>query len=313
MTTETQITTHARTIAQFSDYRAELSLQDLAPNSQRSYQACLNHFQAWLEERPLSAYNAKLFLAQLRQASYKPASIHLYYTSIKQLLKHNAITLELKLTQPRRLPTYHSTDDLSRILKLTTTNQHGRQKILIRDRLLILTLALTGMRRSELVNLRRSDIQNGYLFIRHAKGAKDRVIPIFPYLLQPLTNYIATTTSISADRIFPITPSRVHQIVTHYARAAGIPDLTPHGLRHYFATYLLEAGAPLKAIQELLGHASIKTTAIYLDIIPKHLLATIALFDQNEQLRQYCNKVQDLDEERRSTCNNQCHKCPPHV
>ncbi|GAH53383.1 unnamed protein product [marine sediment metagenome] len=58
----------------------------------------------------------------------------------------------------------------------------------------------------------------------------------------------------------------------------------PHSLRHYFATLLIERGAPLKAVQELLGHASIKTTAIYLDLIPKHLQATIALFDTEKTL-----------------------------
>jgi len=84
-------------------------------------------------------------------------------------------------------------------------------------------------------------------------------------------------------RLFPIHRKRLDTLVKHYALKAGINDVTPHTLRHYFATSLLECGANLRAIQELLGHADISTTAIYLDIIPKHLQNTIALLDKREE------------------------------
>jgi site-specific recombinase XerD len=290
MTTQTEITTHAQTIAQFADYQAELLLQDLAPLTIQAYQRTLKQYQAWLQERPLSPQTAKAFLATTRQQGKKPATIRLHYAVIRQLLKHNGMDLKLKLSQPRKLPAYHSTDHLLALLKLATTAHHGRQSLTSRDRLLILTLALTGMRRSELVNIRPADIQDGYIFIRHAKGGKDRATPISPYLHQPLQHYIQNNTSSSSDRLFPITTTRVYQIVTANARLAGINDLSPHSLRHYFATYLLENGASLRAIQELLGHASINTTAIYLDIIPKHLQQTIAIFDQNTHLKELCHQ-----------------------
>lgn len=72
----------------------------------------------------------------------------------------------------------------------------------------------------------------------------------------------------------------LHRIVVRYAKAVGIEHFSPHNLRHFFATILLELGAPLKAIQELMAHASIETTAIYLDLIPHHLQTTIALLNQ---------------------------------
>jgi len=284
MTTQTTITTRVNTIAQFSAYSAELSLKDLAQATTQTYQSCLKKFQTWLEERPISVQAAKQFLAEMRQRGYSPATIRLHYAVIHPLLEYLGMSLKLKLRKPQQLPTYHPTSELTAILEQSATRSDRWRRLAGRDTLLILMLALTGMRRSELLKLTPRDISDSFLYIRKAKGEKDRTIPLAGPLRAPLQLYIYNHNTPKNQPIFPITANRLYAIVKRHARAAGYDNISPHSFRHYFGTYLTERGAPLKAIQELMGHASIKTTAIYMDLVPRHLQSTIALFDANREL-----------------------------
>lgn len=284
MTTELTITTQVNTIAQFSAYSAELSLKDLAPSTIQTYHYCLKNFQSWLEERSISLQAAKQFLAEMRQRGYSPATIRLHYTAIRPFLEHLGITLKLKLRKPHQLPSYHPTSEVTAMLQQAATRSDKWRRLAGRDTLIILMLALSGMRRSELLKLTPTDITDTFLYIRNAKGAKDRVIPLAAPLRAPLRLYIYNQAIPKNQTIFPITPNRLYAIVKRYAHAAGYDNITPHSFRHYFGTYLTERGAPLKAIQELMGHASIETTAIYQDLVPKHLQGAIALFDANREL-----------------------------
>ena len=271
-------------IAAFSDYIAELALQDLAPNTFARYKQRLRSFQAWLEERPVSARAAKLFLAEMRERGYSPKSIRLYYVPIRAFLEYLGIPLKVKFRRQRHLPAYHSAEDLQKILDVIDARIDKWARNKERDKLIILMLALTGLRRAEFVALRPHDITNGYIYVRSGKGDKDRVIPLSTILQKPLSAYIRKQGIGTSSRIFPITASRLYRLVKYYAQAAGIDDLSPHGLRHYFATALVEREAPLRAVQELLGHSNIATTSIYLDIIPAHLKSTIALLDESVSL-----------------------------
>ncbi|MFW6150604.1 MAG: tyrosine-type recombinase/integrase [Chloroflexota bacterium] len=154
---------------------------------------------------------------------------------LRPFLARLGIPFTVKLRKPRRLPAYHSQQDLDAILQAIDRPQSRRARLKHRDRLIVLTFAFTGLRVSEFSSLRR-----------HA-------------------------------RLFGIKPRQLYNVVTRYALAAGIPDLTTHGLCHFFATALVERGTPLKAVQELLGHATIQTTAVYLDLVPGHLRSAVAL------------------------------------
>lgn len=101
------------------------------------------------------------------------------------------------------------------------------------------------------------------------KGDKERTIPIDSRIYKLLENYTKNM-QVSA-RLFPLGSSRIGVIIKNYARVAGMPEFHPHTLRHFFATQLVENGVDIRKVQELLGHADISTTAIYLDCIPKHL------------------------------------------
>lgn len=258
------------------DYIAELSLQHLAPLTLRQYKQRLRAFHAWLENRPLSPTAAKEFLAELRDRGYSQRTIQLYYIPIKAFLEYLGLPLKVKFRRPHRLPTYHSAQDVERLLAAVDNRTDNWSKHKTRDRLIILMLAFTGLRRAELAALRPCDIANGFIYVRSGKGDKDRVIPLAPDLHVPLASFIDQQNTTPTSSIFSVTPKTIHHVISTYAAAAGI-SISPHGLRHYFATALIERGAPLSSIQQLLGHTSIATTAVYLDMVPSHLQSSIAL------------------------------------
>ena len=279
----TTIEAQAHAITLLKDYLTELSLsnQDLSPSTLAKYKHCLEYFLSWLQGQPLSAQAAKMFLAELREQGYKPRSVQLYYHAIKPFLEFQGIPFKLKFKKPRELPQYHSTQDLNSILDIASSRTDNWAKLKQRDMLILLMLALTGVRASELLNLRPCDITGEFIFVRKGKGSKDRTIPLAKTLAGPLKDYIKTAGITPTARLFSVQRKRLYVIVKQYAMAAGINDVSPHTLRHYFATSLVERGAQLKAVQELLGHADISTTAIYLDLIPSHLKSSIALLDES--------------------------------
>lgn len=275
MTVENQFST----LASLHDYQVELSLKDLAPATISKYQQCLRDFAAWLEGSPVSAEAAKLFLAELRQRGYKRRSLELYYHAIKPFLEHCGIPLKVRFQKEHRLPPYHSREHVLSMLQAAEGRADPWARLKKRDQLIILTLAFTGLRASELLGLRPCDIANGFIYVRHGKGMKDRTVPLARTLEGPLAEYLSAAGVKATDRIFPIQRGRLYRIIKRYALAAGITDLSTHSLRHYFATSLLERGADLRSIQELLGHVDISTTAVYLDVVPKHLRAAISLLN----------------------------------
>ena len=277
MTLETEL----QTIVQASTYFDELAIQDISSKYRRQSIQRLRAFLDFLGDEPASAHAAKKFIASLRDKDYEPATIEAYYHAIKPFLEFIGIPFKLKLRKPRRLPGYHSTEQLNSILEVIASRRDRWAKLKERDALIVLMLAFTGVRRSELLNLRPSDIVGGFIRIRGGKGDKNRVIPVADDLTTPLACYVKNEHINPRTRFFSVHARQLYNIVKKYALAAGVDDLSPHGLRHYFATTLVERGAQVRAVQELLGHSNISTTAIYLDLIPSHLKSTIALLNKS--------------------------------
>lgn len=171
----------------------------------------------------------------------------------------------------RRMPEPLSVSRVSRFLA-TPDVRHPRQ---LRDRAMFELLYAAGLRVSELVNLKLSDIDLEHGFLRCVgKGNRERVVPIGEVAAAWLLRYLPVRARRSrhahSPYLFPgaqggpLTRQRVWKLVRAYVRKAGIPQrVTPHTLRHSFATHLLGGGADLRAIQEMLGHARISTTQIY--------------------------------------------------
>jgi len=266
-----------------SDYcREELEIKkDLAPVTISRYIQQLKSFFQWLGEMELSAELAALFLSELRQQGYSRASIRSYYAAIRPFLRWRGIEFKLKLKKIKRLPGYHTKEEFDRLIQAIAQRQDTwAKRNKERDILIIRTLAYTGLRRSELLALKCQDIKQGLLFVYRGKGERDRVIPLIKSLNAELSDYISKNHLAPANRLFPIGPNRLDRIVREAAARAGLSNITPHQLRHYFATTLMERGAEIKKLQELLGHEDISTTALYIDVLPAHLKETVDLLEE---------------------------------
>lgn len=233
-------------------------LDQLGPRELRRYQAYL------FEQRKLAVGTVGLHVAALR----------FFYVRV---LKRRALKDDLPTPKGhRRLPTVLSVEEVRRLIG-------GAQNLF--HRTMLMTLYGAGLRRSELCQLkvRNVDSQRMVLRIERGKGGVDREVPLSPTLLVALREYYrwmrpqtylfpGTQDGWRADK--PITPRVIWDAVRFAARAAGIDRrVSPHTLRHSYATHLLEAGADLRTIQVLLGHADLTHTTVYLHLSPRHLQA----------------------------------------
>lgn len=174
---------------------------------------------------------------------------------------------------PKKLPGILSQEEVARLINAAGTLFH---------RTLLMLLYGTGMRRAEAARLKLADIDSQRMVIRvvNGKGGKDRDLPLSPALLETLRAHwlcfkprtFLFPTRERRDEEQPITGKSVWHVCMNSARRAGIRKrVTPHTLRHSWATHLLEAGTDLRTIQLLLGHGDLETTAKYLHLSSKHL------------------------------------------
>ncbi len=178
----------------------------------------------------------------------------------------------------QRLPTILSPEEVAKIL---TVPPH------LKTRALLMTIYAAGLRRSEAAHLQVNDIDSARMTItvRQGKGQKDRLVMLSPVLLQTLRQYWRHNKP--KQWLFPgenpdqpISDNDVFAVFQNAVRRAGITKkVSPHSLRHSFATHLLESGTDLRTIQILLGHRSLKTTARYLHVSQHHVRATASPLD----------------------------------
>jgi len=178
----------------------------------------------------------------------------------------------------QRLPTILSPEEVAKIL---TVPPH------LKTRALLMTIYAAGLRRSEAAHLQVNDIDSARMTItvRQGKGQKDRLVMLSPVLLQALRQYWRHNKP--KQWLFPgenpdqpISDNDVFAVFQNAVRRAGITKkVSPHSLRHSFATHLLESGTNLRTIQILLGHRSLKTTARYLHVSQQHVRATASPLD----------------------------------
>ncbi len=148
--------------------------------------------------------------------------------------------------------------------------------IITRD-LLLVDLALgTGMRRGELSDLKAGDIHADFLIV-HGKGGKRRTIPLLPKLASRLHDF--TKQMNPQESVFKLKPASISNKIRFYTRLAGLHNFHTHTMRHKFATGLLERGADIRSLQELLGHADLSSTQLYLSVTDERLRETVNLLD----------------------------------
>lgn len=182
---------------------------------------------------------------------------------------------------PRRLPNFLSIDEIFRLLE----GPKGTNPLALRDRAILELLYASGLRVSELVGLDVNQINfNENVICVVGKGDKERVVPIGTKAKDALQRYISARSNLTGENGDPnavfvnrrggrLTPRSVERLIQKYIKVCGINKrVTPHVIRHTFATHLLNSGADLRGIQELLGHASLSTTQKYTHVTVDKLM-----------------------------------------
>jgi len=185
--------------------------------------------------------------------------------------------IRLKKAQ-KKLPGILDSNEISLLL----SQPDGSDLKSVRDRAMLELLYATGIKVSELIDLKISDV-NLQIGIVHLHDKNERIIPIYPAAVKTISNYLlhvrpAIVLEEDEDCLFtnmngrPMSRQGFWKIIKYYQKKAGIEkDITPHTLRHSFAAHLLENGADIHAIQEMLGHADISSTQVYSHLIKKQL------------------------------------------
>jgi integrase/recombinase XerD len=266
------------------DFTAYLSVErGLAKNTVDSYSLDLAKFARHLEEqgKGLSSFEKEDIvglLESLRSKGMSAASLSRVLSSIRGFSRYLLLRGVLHEDPAENLPTPRKWQTLPKALSQEEVRGllgvEGRGGLVLRDAAMLELLYSSGLRVSELVMLKISDVnfEAGYLKVM-GKGSKERVVPTHPRALESIRRYVdGLRTKLlkgrHSDYLFvtargkPMTRQRFWQALKSFGRAAGL-DLSPHTLRHSFATHMLEGGADLRSLQKMLGHADISTTQVY--------------------------------------------------
>ncbi len=267
----------------------------LAKNSLLAYEADLKKYITFLTDKKISDLSKvnrthiNQFLFHEKERKQEASSIARSLVAIKLLHRFLVKEGHLKeditsvLDSPKlwkHLPTFLTVKEMETILKMPDL----KTPIGIRDRAILELLYATGVRVSELVNLKLQDLNLDSGFLKcFGKGGKERIVPLGRTAIEFIKRYLNKARSSQKDKseiLFlgskkasgRLSRQAVWQMIKAYAVKARIKKkITPHTFRHSFATHLLEGGADLRIVQELLGHADIATTQIYTHVSRDHL------------------------------------------
>ena len=284
-----------------ADYLHYLTLEkNASPNTISSYRLDISRYLEFLKERrvntldEITEHHTAEFLGRLRDSGLSARSVTRCFSAIRGFHKfligdgvaRNNPTDTIDAPKlPRALPDVLSQEEVEKILNQPSPQPRDTRNLWVRDRAIMEVLYATGIRVSELTTLRQADVMTEAEVIRvFGKGSKERMVPIGKPALQWIERFKQEcrvriqTRGATHDVLFlnargkPMTRMAIWKIVQTYTRRAGIDKVVhPHTFRHSFATHLLEGGADLRAVQEMLGHADISTTQIYTHIDREYL------------------------------------------
>jgi len=264
----------------------------LAANSIAAYRRDLNKFAKFLGSKPLSDVDPQTiteFETTLREAQLSVASINRVDSTLRSFFKHLQQeygyadpTLEISPKKSaRRLPKALT---IAQIVSMIDAALREGQPITVRDQAMLELLYSSGARVSELIGINLNDVStietdDGIITTLklRGKGSKERIVPLGSFAAKAIDNYmirvrpdLAAKTSKATSALFlnsrgsRISRQSAWQMVLDAAEAAGVAEhVSPHVFRHSYATHLLDGGADIRVVQELLGHASVTTTQIY--------------------------------------------------
>ncbi|MDQ3936117.1 MAG: site-specific tyrosine recombinase XerD [Actinomycetota bacterium] len=281
------------------DFLAYLEFErGLSRNTLEAYRSDLFQFGRFLEERGRGAADATSadvsdFLSQLAEGNGRPAAspatIHRKAACLRSFYRHlrregvrdsDPMATISGPRRGRRLPKVLSRGEVGRLLE----QPKGTDPTALRDRALLELMYACGLRASEAIGIEVGDVdlEDGVLRAR-GKGSKERVVPIGSKAVEAVRRYLERGRPLLA-RGRPVTPlflnfrgegltrQGLYKIVRRHAAAAGLADrMSPHTLRHTFATHLLAGGCDLRSVQEMLGHADVATTQLYTHLSSERL------------------------------------------
>tara|TARA_B100000579_G_scaffold211224_1_gene172582 strand:- start:3980 stop:4867 length:888 start_codon:yes stop_codon:yes gene_type:complete len=261
----------------------------LSKNTTKAYKVDLEGFINWLNNKNIKYIKVteseiNNYVSFLFKSNLKSSSINRKISSIKALylflMKKNKIDVSpiaeiIAPKQEKYLPTSMSESEVEKLLKSPNTII----KIEKRDKAMIEMLYATGVRISELIDLKMTDVDIQRCVIKVlGKGSKERLIPFGERALEALNDYIKDRCESSIKEIFlsnrgkKMSRQAFWQRIKIYLLREGLKDsISPHTLRHAFATHLLNRGADLRSVQLLLGHSDLSTTQIYTHIAKQRL------------------------------------------
>lgn len=269
----------------YIEHDRNFSLQTL-----RAYQNDLDQYRLFLTQEgysnpaDINRILLRKFLALLKQQNYSKATVARKLVSIRSLykflcregiLESNPLENIRTPKLDRKLPEFMSVTDTETLL-----NQPDSNSLLnIRDKAIMETLYSTGIRVSELVGINVTDVdfQNEVIKVK-GKGKKERLLPIGNHALCGIRLYLDNRKKFDSQALFlnhrggRLTDRSVARMLEKYVKISGLSKkISPHTFRHSFATHLLDHGADLRSVQELLGHANLSTTQIYTHITTERL------------------------------------------
>ncbi len=247
----------------------------LSPKSVEAYRSDLLAIETKLK-KPLIKLDSQSLLSALSEYSNKRtlnrklSAVNAFFDfCYKHQFKHEQTKLKLSKI-PKLLPKFLSFKEIQNSLKLIDrTSWIGK-----RDYALILFLYATGARISECLELGRDDIDGEWLHIRHAKGEKERIVPIAKVATKAIDEYLRAFSG-EKDFIWANYKGGKLSRISAYKITQKYLGVSPHILRHSYATSLISGGADLRVVQELLGHSSLLTTQIYTHIQKQDLKETV--------------------------------------
>lgn len=270
------------------------NVKQSSTNTQMSYQRDLKKFAAFCEDRGiasvsgLKAQDLETYVNEMGEEQFKPATVSRNIASLKAwvhflqeegILKED-ISITLKVPKiEKKVPEIMTMNEVGTLLEQPASDNPKE----IRDKAMLELLYATGIRVTELISLNIEDLNLQMNYITCKDGSKERMIPFGPKARTALLRYIES----ARDKMLLDADSHIlfvncsgkamsrqgfWKLIKHYAKKAGITaDITPHTLRHSFAAHLVENGADLKSVQEMLGHSDISTTQIYANMNHNHL------------------------------------------
>ena len=283
----TTLLPNAEGIASINTFKRYLLSRRYSPNTINTYSEALKSFLTFCNTKSLQdinnedviSYNNDFILKNKLSSSYQIQIVNALKLFFK-IVKQTSIEID-KIHRPKRekiLPNVLSKEEVKAILETPKNIKHKAMLSMIYS---------CGLRRSELLNLRPSDIDSkrNIVFIKQSKGKKDRITPLSPKILELLRSYYKecspqTYLFEGREKNTPYSARSLEEVLKKSIKLATInKPVTLHWLRHSYATHLLESGTDLRYIQELLGHNSSKTTEIYTHVSTKNIQQIKSPFD----------------------------------